>query len=234
MTTDQPRQDSLYLYCISWRDLIPALNFVWMIVGPVMRPTDTPSIDSRKACRKRGVSWWACRGFVSKVEAFVRGRGAPRTIVDPDRQARLGQVRSFPAKMMKANDDSSRLIIDTSLYLIPRVKFSLLNPTTSLLFFSLSKRIRNSSYPKIRLVYIYIFIRASCDIYIYIDIENSRLLKRLEFEDRETIHKTLTTSLPTSHPNRRTSVSHSRLKGVEMKGKAVVERIRANRTKRKS
>lgn len=92
-----------------------------MIVGPVMRPTDTPSIDSRKACRKRDVSWWACRGFVSKVEAFVRGRGAPRTIVDPDRQARLGQVRSFPAKMMKVNDDSSRLIIDTWL-LIPRVK----------------------------------------------------------------------------------------------------------------
>lgn len=106
-------------YTVSWRDLIPALNFVWMIVGPVMRPTDTPSIDSRKACRKRGVSWWACRGFVSKVEAFVRGRGAPRTIVDPDRQARLGQVRSFPAKMMKVNDDSSRLIIDTSPLIYP-------------------------------------------------------------------------------------------------------------------
>lgn len=91
---------------------------------------DTACIDSRKACRKRGVSLWACRGFVSKVEAFVRGRGA----LEPSLTLTASQTGS--SGIISRENDERRLRYTSPL--IPRAE----NRTDRLLIFPLSKRIR--------------------------------------------------------------------------------------------
>lgn len=231
MTSDQPRQDSLYLYCIMAR-FNPGLELRLDDRGPCNAANGYAEYRFSESLSKTrrlvvGVPWLRLEG--RSLCTWKRSPSNHRWPWPP------GQTGSSEIISRENDESERRLIASHHRYLAVNTlcKISLLNRTTSrhIFFFLLSQNefvIRKLL--KIRLVYIYVY---RCAIYRNTKF-TKKSLKRLEFEDSETIHKTLTTSLPTSHPNRRTSVSHSRLKGVEMKGKAVVERIRANRTKRKS
>ena len=100
------------------RHLIPSSNFLGSSCTYNAASRYQVSIP-RKPVENASSRWWACRGCVSKVEAFTWKR-SPRTIVDPDRQTGSSEI------IFRENDERERprLACRLCFIVIPRAKWN--------------------------------------------------------------------------------------------------------------